>query len=143
MKAACLALASLVGLLPATTTAGDKNRLRAIGQGRALFLVHCASCHGVDARGEAAGTTGGAPDLTRIEARDGVFDAVHVAKHVDGRRLGGSRPHRMPRWGESFARSWPRGEAWAAAQVWKLTCYLDFVQETPPLDSPAVPPAGR
>jgi mono/diheme cytochrome c family protein len=144
MKAAPLALASLVALLPAgTATAGDKNRLRAIGQGRALFLVHCASCHGADARGAAVGTDGGAPDLTRIEARDGAFEPVHVAKHVDGRRIDGVRPHRMPLWGDLFARSWPRGEAWAAAQVWKLTRYLDFVQETSPADAVAAPPHGR
>jgi len=144
MKAAPLALASLVALLPAgTATAGDKNRLRAIGQGRALFLVHCASCHGADARGAAVGTDGGAPDLTRIEARDGAFEPVHVAKHVDGRRIDGARPHRMPLWGDLFARSWPRGEAWAAAQVWKLTRYLDFVQETSPADAVAAPPHGR
>ena len=35
------------------------------------------------------------------------------------------------------------GEAWAAAQVWKLTRYLDFVQETPPADAVAAPPHGR
>ena len=112
MKAAPLALACLVALLAADASiAGDKNRLRAIGQGRALFLAHCASCHGADARGAATGANGGAPDLTRIEARDGTFEPVHVAKHVDGRRLDGARPRRMPRWGEQFARSWPRGEA--------------------------------
>jgi mono/diheme cytochrome c family protein len=144
MKAAPLALASLVALLPADpAAAGDKNRLRAIGQGRALFLAHCISCHGADARGAAVGTDGGAPDLTRIEARDGAFEPVHVAKHVDGRRIDGARPHRMPLWGDLFARSWPRGEAWAAAQVWKLTRYLDFVQETSPADAVAAPPHGR
>jgi mono/diheme cytochrome c family protein len=143
MKAAPLALASLVSLLPADSSiAGDKNRLRAIGQGRALFLTHCASCHGADARGAATGTDGGAPDLTRIEARDGTFDPVHVAKHVDGRRLGGAA-HRMPRWGERFARSWPRGEAWAAVQVWKLTRYLDFVQETTTAEAVAAPAPRR
>jgi mono/diheme cytochrome c family protein len=129
-QVALILLAALGVALPAT--AGDRNRLRAIGQGRALFLVHCASCHGADARGTGAESEASAPDLTRIEARDGVFDPVHVAQHVDGRRLDGHGPHRMPRWGELFARSWPRGEAWAAAQVWKLTRYLDFVQETPP-----------
>ena len=144
MKAASLALASLAALLAADASiAGDKNRLRAIGQGRALFLTHCAPCHGADARGAAPGTDDGAPDLTRIEERDGAFDPVHVAKHVDGRRLDGARPHRMPRWGEQFARSWPRGEAWAAAQVWKLTRYLDFVQETPPADAFATPAPRR
>jgi mono/diheme cytochrome c family protein len=142
MKAAPLTLASLVALLTADpAAAGDKNRLRAIGQGRALFLAHCAPCHGADARGAAMAAGGDAPDLTRIEARDGAFDPVHVAKHVDGRRIDGTRPHRMPRWGEQFARSWPRGEAWAAAQVWTLTRYLDFVQETPP--AVAAPPLGR
>jgi mono/diheme cytochrome c family protein len=144
MKAACLALASLVALLPAVVaTAGDKNRLRAIGQGRALFLTHCASCHGADARGGAPGTGRAAPDLTRIEARDSAFDPVHVAKHVDGRRVDGTGPHGMPRWGEVFSRSWPRGEAWAAAQVWKLTRYLAFVQETPPAGTVSAPPPDR
>lgn len=144
MKAALVALASLGALLPADgSIAGDKNRLRAIGQGRALFLVHCASCHGEDARGAATGADGEAPDLTRIEARDGTFDPVHVAKHVDGRRLGGAAPHRMPRWGVLFARSWPRGDAWAAAQVWKLTRYLDFVQEATPAEAVAAPAPRR
>lgn len=122
---ALVAVAALA--LPLSASAGDKDHLRAIGQGRALYLAHCASCHGPAGRGAE-----GVPDLTRIEVRDGTFDPVHVAKHVDGRRLGRASS-RMPRWGEHFARSWPYGEAWAAAQVWKLTRYLDFVQEPSPV----------
>jgi mono/diheme cytochrome c family protein len=123
-------LASL-GLV-ASAFGGDKDQLRAIGQGRALFLSHCVACHGPAGRGGDA-----APDLTRIEVRDGVFDPVHVAHHVDGRRLDGGATRRMPCWGERFARSWPYGEAWAAAQVWKLTRYLDFIQEPSPARSAA------
>jgi mono/diheme cytochrome c family protein len=139
MKAAPLALAFLGALLPPAAAAdGDTNRLRAIGQGRALFLTHCVACHGLDGRGG----TGGA-DLSRIEARDGAFDPVHVAKHVDGRRVDGARPRRMPFWGDRFARSWPRGEAWAAAQVWKITRYLDFIQESSPPERATDRPPGR
>lgn len=127
MTTARLALASLASLVLASPALGaDKEQLRAIGQGRALFLTHCVSCHGPDGRG-----TDGVPDLTRIEARDGAFDPVHVAVHVDGRRVNGT-PGRMPRWGDSFARAWPRGEGWAATRVWALTRYLDFVQEPSP-----------
>jgi mono/diheme cytochrome c family protein len=128
MTTARLALVSLASLaLTSPALAGDKEQLRAIGQGRALFLVHCASCHGANARG-----LEGVPDLTRIEARDGVFDPVHVAWHVDGRRRDAPQASRMPRWGDSFARTWPRGESAAVTRVWALTRYLDFVQEPSP-----------
>jgi mono/diheme cytochrome c family protein len=127
MTNAPLALVAVAALaVPFPASAGDRDQLRAIGQGRALYLAHCASCHGPAGRGAE-----GVPDLTRIEARDGAFDPVHVAKHVDGRRLGRASS-RMPRWGEHFARRWPYGEAWSAAQVWTLTRYLDFVQEPSP-----------
>jgi mono/diheme cytochrome c family protein len=149
MSRLALALVILVPFLSVTALAGEREGLRAIGQGKALFLAHCASCHGSDGRGLTAAVAGPpTPDLTRIEARDGRFDPVHVAWHVDGRQAG-DRKRCMPVWGAVFARGWPRGEAWATAQVWKLTRYLDFIQEPTPVPprpadrGPRGRPAGR
>ena len=59
-----------------------------IQYGRQLFGFHCASCHGVEARGD--GPLGEMltirpPDLTGLSARnDGVFPLERVISRVDG-----------------------------------------------------------
>jgi mono/diheme cytochrome c family protein len=118
-------------LLAAPAVAQDGNTLKAIGQGRALYLVNCAGCHGADVKGTTAGTNGGAPDLTLIALRDGEFRPLHVAGHIVGRRDGMKNEKTMPCWGRAFKEQWPRGEGVAALQVYKLSKYLAFVQEQP------------
>jgi mono/diheme cytochrome c family protein len=111
-------------LLMATVSGADDtnaNRLRAIGEGRALYLANCASCHGAYARGATA------PDLTASGARDGSFSALHVVNHIAGRRDGFDNGT-MPSWGRVYARRWPGGEGPALLQTWKLAKYLEFVQ---------------
>jgi mono/diheme cytochrome c family protein len=118
-------------LLAAPAFAQDNNTLKAIGEGRGIYLVHCAGCHGTDEKGTPAGTNGGAiPDLTLIAARDGQYRPVHVANHIGGQRVLGTK-EKMPCWRNHFADSWPRGEGWAAMEVYKLSKYLAFVQEQP------------
>ena len=113
----------------------DNKALKAIGEGRAVYLTHCTSCHGVNARGGMMGTTGSTvPDLTLIAARDGGFDSRHVAVRVDGRGLGTQGA--MPCWGKVFTREWPRTEAYAATRILAVTRYLDFIQE--PQNAPPV-----
>jgi mono/diheme cytochrome c family protein len=122
-------------VVAAFAQAKDTRKLQAIGQGRALYLQHCASCHGPQARGVESGESGEAasiPDLTRIEERDGVFNPVHVAVHIEGRRDGMKEETEMPCWGVALREEWPRGRGAAALQVWKLTKYLSFIQETRP-----------
>lgn len=106
----------------------DKKTLKAAGEGRAVYLVHCTGCHGVDARGGMTGTNHvAAPDLTLIAVRDGGFDARHVAIHVDGRKA--PRTSEMPCYGEHFRLAeWPSGEGHAAIRVHNLTHYLELVQ---------------
>lgn len=118
-------------LLAATAVAQDTDTLKAIGQGRAIYLTHCASCHGADVKGTATGTNGGIPDLTLIAARDGAFKPLHVATHVVGRRDGMKNEKTMPCWGGAFKDRWPGGEGAAALQALKLTRYLAFVQQQP------------
>lgn len=128
MKRLIVVLAG-AALLAAPAMAQDTGTLKAIGQGRAVYLVHCAACHGADAKGTTTGTNGGVPDLTLIASRDGEFRPVHVASHIAGRQDGMKNEKTMPCWGRAFKDRWPRGEGWAAVQVYKLSKYLAFVQE--------------
>jgi mono/diheme cytochrome c family protein len=124
------------GLLAASASrAQDVKELRAIGQGRALYLVYCASCHGADARGALTGTNHlRTPDLTAIGVRDGHFVPAHVSMHIDGRMDASSRQSDMPCWGAAFSdMSTRRDEARAALKVWTLTKYIAFVQESEPV----------
>jgi len=73
--------------------------------GRQLYRTYCASCHGMDGRGDgpAAPALRAEPtDLTRLEAR-GAFDESRIMAAIDGRRridAHGSRE--MPVWGAIF-----------------------------------------
>jgi mono/diheme cytochrome c family protein len=130
MKRLIVVLAG-AALLAAPAVAQDTNTLKAIGQGRALYLVNCAGCHGADVKGTTSGTNGSIPDLTLIAARDGGFKPVHVANHIAGRRDGMKNETTMPCWAGAFKDRWPGGEGAAALQSYKLAKYLAFVQEPP------------
>jgi len=122
MRTKIAAAAGALLLIAAWAAADDYGPLRAIGQGRALYLTNCASCHGTDARGLAG------PALDTLSARDGGFDALRVTNHIEGRRDGFSgKP--MPAWGTRLQASWPYGRAAALMEINKLTRYLEFVQK--------------
>lgn len=77
-----------------------------VAEGETLYRLHCASCHGLEARG------GGpmAPvlvlqpiDLTRLQAEnDGVFPRVRVVMRIDGRDPLVSHGSPMPVYGYFF-----------------------------------------
>lgn len=128
MRSAMIVLSGAAFLAPAAQ-AHDVSTLRAIGQGRALYLNHCTGCHGTDARGGFVETAAvQAPDLTRIADRDGAFDAVHVMNHVGGRFT--AKPgNPMPRWIYHLRADFPVGDGWADVKVYKLVKYLEWIQE--------------
>jgi len=74
--------------------------------GVVLYTRHCASCHGVSARGD--GPVGGAlrtppPDLTTLARRAGRFDEPDLVAVIDGRRVVQAHgPREMPVWGAVF-----------------------------------------
>lgn len=77
--------------------------------GRALYMRHCASCHGEDGRGQgpvAASLATPPADLTGLaRRRDGVFDERELVRIVDGRHLVAAHgPREMPVWGAVFDR---------------------------------------
>lgn len=76
--------------------------------GQALYLRHCASCHGVSGNGDgpvAASLQTRPADLTTIARRSGGrFDEVRVMRVIDGRRVvAGHGTREMPVWGAVFA----------------------------------------
>jgi mono/diheme cytochrome c family protein len=79
-------------------------------QGPALYKAYCASCHGVDAKGNGplAGSLKVPPsDLTRISARNaGIFPLMQIDKIIqgEGQLQKGHGPREMPVWGPIFSR---------------------------------------
>lgn len=105
--------------------------------GRHWYVTYCASCHGVDGRGDgpAADALEVPPsDLTRIAARsDGRFDAATVARFIDGReRVGAHGPGDMPVWGRRFddrlERSVVEETRLAPGSIYLLVEYLRSIQ---------------
>jgi mono/diheme cytochrome c family protein len=120
-------------LVHADTKAPDAKTL---GAGRALYLEHCASCHGADAKGGgpvAASLKGPVADLTKLPLKDGAFDEARVRTSIDGTQAVTAHGTReMPVWGKVLAKSGEkRGEGWAQADIWTLVQYLKSIQAPP------------
>jgi mono/diheme cytochrome c family protein len=103
--------------------------------GAYTFRTYCASCHGVDGRGEgplAVNLRFEPPDLTLIAKRSGGrFPADRVYRIIDGRNpLAGHGGPEMPVWGDAF-----RGgdtaydEAQAKARIESIVDHLKTLQQ--------------
>jgi mono/diheme cytochrome c family protein len=102
--------------------------------GHRLFLTHCASCHGSDARGGGPVSTElrkTPPDLTMFAMRNGgLFPSERVRRIVDGRDVPSHGDPAMPIWGDAFRRS--RGglsEAQVKARIDAIVTYLERIQQ--------------
>jgi mono/diheme cytochrome c family protein len=111
---------------------------KSFSEGRALYMRHCVGCHGnlgIDENGSPVSSRGGRapavsrPDLTLIAARDGSFDPVRVANHINGRQNGQNPNRTMPIWSDHLNREWPTGDGMAALKINWLTTYLESVQQ--------------
>lgn len=77
--------------------------------GKALYGRFCASCHGIEGRGDgpvAASLNVEVPDLTSIARRArGVYPRDRIARIIDGRQVIAAHGTRtMPIWGQEFSR---------------------------------------
>ncbi|WP_372573711.1 c-type cytochrome [Ruegeria jejuensis] len=75
-----------------------------VANGEALYMKHCATCHGIDATGQGpmAGVLMIKPaDLTQLQA-DGVFPTERVVRRIDGRDPLVSHGSPMPVYGDFF-----------------------------------------
>lgn len=100
--------------------------------GEVEYRINCASCHGLDGKGEgpmtpALSTT--PPDLTELAARnDGAFPFLHVVEVIDGRiAVTGHGSRDMPVWGARFRENFDG--AVARARILELALYLRGIQE--------------
>jgi mono/diheme cytochrome c family protein len=104
--------------------------------GAELFSTYCASCHGVDARGDgpAASALRTPPaDLTRIAASSGgVFPESSIARLIDGRfDLPAHGSREMPIWGARLSDQIPglaTGDEVARGRIASLVEYLKSQQ---------------
>ena len=106
-----LSLALFVGIGSSENLgrAASKAGIDDVANGRKLFQRYCASCHGVDAKGDGpvAGTLKvPPPDLTKIKMEDGKFPAERLRNVISGENgipVHGKR--NMPVWGATLGRS--------------------------------------
>ncbi len=122
----CFSLFMFTSLLqPTTATQKDPN-----ARGKALYVEYCASCHGVDGKGNgpvvpALKTWPG--DLTTIAKRKGKFPNLEIQHYISGDvsvPAHGSRE--MPVWGSYFRQK--KGQSVSTLNVYALTKYLESIQ---------------
>ncbi len=115
----------------ATGAQPEAGNRKAIARGRAVYMSYCASCHGVDARGNgvvAPALKRSPGDLTRIRKEDGKFPAARIRAAI----AGGSS---LPVHGEKEMPVW--GGVLKDADLTNLVKYIESIQQ--PLD---LPPRG-
>ena len=106
--------------------------------GEDLYRRFCASCHGVEGRGDgpvAASLRVEVPDLTRTASRARDTDPrERVVRIIDGRYIVGAHGTRlMPVWGEDLARleiGNPDAERSAQIIIGRLADYVSSLQRT-------------
>ena len=107
--------------------------------GQPHFATYCASCHGIEGRGDgpAARALETPPaDLRRIALRrGGVFPDAEIARKIDGRfEIGAHGSREMPVWGRSFAADVPEtdtAESISRGMISVLVEYLKSIQDPP------------
>jgi mono/diheme cytochrome c family protein len=102
-------------------------------QGPDLYRAYCASCHGVEARGNgpvAPALNSAVPDLTTIAQRNGgVFPAERVRKIIAGDQSVAAHGSReMPVWGPIFHQI-QEDRDYGAVRLQNLTEYLQSLQK--------------
>ena len=101
-------------------------------QGRAYFLRYCASCHGVEGKGN--GTVSRSlkikpADLTQLQKRNkGLFPLEKVMATIDGKtRIDAHGESKMPVWGEIFEKEATAQKDSATASAAKLKVIAEYV----------------
>jgi mono/diheme cytochrome c family protein len=132
--AALLACAAVALAWQTALGAGQPSpdEVKARAAGRALYVEHCASCHGTAARGNgpAADSLRRPPtDLTGFSrSNGGVFPSEQLRQVIDGRGVGAHGSVEMPVWGYVF-RATAGSEPAARERIDAILRYLQSIQE--------------
>jgi len=120
-------MAQKIKMVPPSQTSG--------ANGKEMFSSYCASCHGLDGKGNGPAATAlkTAPsDLTRLAANHGgVFPVETVVRDIkgDGTAVSAHGTSDMPVWGTVFKSLHSRnGDAMIAIRVNVLTEYVKSLQ---------------
>jgi mono/diheme cytochrome c family protein len=101
--------------------------------GRALYVDHCASCHGASGLGDgpAAASLRTTPsDLTRhAQKNGGVFPSEQLRRVIDGRGVGAHGSAEMPVWGSVFKAAGASGEVATRQRIEAIVAYLQSLQQ--------------
>jgi len=138
-----LAVAFLLAMVVSEESVAREGRTAASsapGPGESLYMRYCASCHGIDGRGD--GTVASVlrtppPDLTRLTYGEG-----EIIKQIDGRRT--IRAHgtpAMPVWGEVFEESLVEEPHRRRTTLQRVQALADYVlrMRAPPAESSPSP----
>ena len=112
----------------------DNSRAAQAKRGQALFMEHCAPCHGVEGEKDLAriDTLSKQPaNLRRINRNWGVkeFPIAEIARIIDGRKLVDAHGTRdMPVWGKVFEQQ-DLSEPEIKGKLAELISYLMTIQE--------------
>ncbi len=110
---------------------GQGSEKSAKGEGRKLFLQYCASCHGMEAKGDgtvAASLKTAPSNLTMIGKEDGKFPFNKIQRVISGDdMLSAHGTKEMPVWGTYLRRK--VGEGFAKLEIYNLTKYLESIQQ--------------
>ncbi|MFM8394729.1 MAG: c-type cytochrome [Acidobacteriota bacterium] len=99
-------------------------------RGRKLYVQYCASCHGMDAKGNGpvANALRTPPnDLTILAQRHGHFDRLRVENSIQGEvSVPAHGTSEMPVWGAYFRRQ--QGSSMSTLNIYALMNYLEAIQ---------------
>ena len=128
----------LVFLLVSWFVAAQQARTRdhptsARASGKALFLQHCASCHGDDGKGAGPAAVGfevQPPDLTAMSRQNrGKFPRDRVVQAIRGDRMPSAHGSTdMPVWGPVFLALTGMNQVEVERRISDLTEYIKSVQ---------------
>lgn len=102
--------------------------------GKDMYVAYCASCHGIDGRGNgpAANALKVAPtDLTTLAKNNGgSFPALHIAHTIEGEKTIAAHGSReMPIWGQRFWTMSQGDRGQVQLRVKNLTEYIGSLQQ--------------
>lgn len=114
-------------ILPADSVGQSKDPNE---MGRKLYKQYCASCHGMDGKGNgpvSAALRMPPSDLTSLAKRHGHFDRLAVENDINGEKsITAHGTSEMPVWGSYFRRQ--KGGSVSTLNVYALMKYLEEIQ---------------
>ena len=140
--AAIVVLASSVGMSAQTAPATSANppTIKHVpapyttpSSGKGMFDAYCASCHGIDAKGDGPAAPAlkmPTTNLTTLNVKNGgVFPSAHVASVIQGDAMTPAHGSKdMPVWGPIFLSIGGHSKAEVQLRIRNLTAYLESLQ---------------